>query len=253
MNDLHHLCSMPSFQEAILDTLIYFILVPMVYIAFAVFFIGTAVRLIKIFKAPKHPTTLQIFPDKNSKWLWALHDTFLFPTVRRHNPVLWIFLMLFHIGLLLLIIGHLELFAEFKLFQIIPHEIFLGQGYVGLILAIALLYFLFRRFKSPVRDLSVPEDYYLLILLFLIVIFGSEMDWARRWYGYEEMAVNDYREYLMSLLQLKPYLPETVTDTGHSFMLVLHVFFANLFLMFFPFSQSIHSFLSLPMNKLRRG
>jgi hypothetical protein len=36
-------------------------------------------------------------------------------------------------------------------------------------------------------------------------------------------------------------------------MLVLHVFFANLFLMFFPFSQVMHSFLSLPMNKLRRG
>jgi nitrate reductase gamma subunit len=244
---------MLSFQEAIVDTLIYFILVPMVYIAFAVFFIGTTVRLIKIFKEPKHPTTLQIFPDRNSKWLGALHDTFLFPTVRRHNPVLWIFLMLFHIGLLLLIIGHLELFAELKLIQIIPHEIFLGQGYVGLILAIALLYFLFRRFKSPVRDLSVPEDYYLLILLFLIVLFGSEMDWARRWYAYEEMTVSDYREYLMSLLQLKPYLPETVTDTGHSFMLLLHVFFANLFLMFFPFSQSMHSFLSLPMNKLRRG
>jgi nitrate reductase gamma subunit len=225
----------------------------MVYISFTVFVVGTAVRLIKILKEPKHPTTLQIFPDKNPKWLWALHDTFLFPTVRRHKPILWIFLMLFHVCLLFLIIGHLELFAEFKLFQIIPHEVFLGQGYIGLILGIALLYFLFRRFASPVRDLSVPEDYYLLILLFLIVIFGSEMDWARRWYGYEEMTVGDYREYMMSLLYLKPYLPETLTYTGHSFMLVLHVFFANLFLLFFPFSQSMHSFLSLPMNKLRRG
>jgi nitrate reductase gamma subunit len=36
-------------------------------------------------------------------------------------------------------------------------------------------------------------------------------------------------------------------------MLLLHVFFANLFLMFFPFSQLMHSILSLPMNKLRRG
>jgi nitrate reductase gamma subunit len=44
-----------------------------------------------------------------------------------------------------------------------------------------------------------------------------------------------------------------VTESGHSFMLVLHVFFANLFLLFFPFSQSMHSFLSLPMNKLRIG
>jgi len=235
------------------QTLIYFILVPMVYIAFATFFIGTTLRLIKIFRTPKYPATLQIYPEKNPKWLWALHDTFLFPSVRRHNPVLWIFLIAFHICLLLLVIGHLELFGEFAIFQIIAHDVFLGQGYIGLIMAIALLYFLFRRFSSPIRDLSVPEDYYLLILLFLIVIFGSEMDWARRWYGYEEMVVEDYQAYLWSLLKMQPDLPVAVTDSGHSFMLVLHIFFANLFLIFFPFSQSMHSFLSLPMNKLRRG
>jgi nitrate reductase gamma subunit len=225
----------------------------MVYVAFGSFFFGTIIRLVKIFREPEHPTTLQIYPEKKAKWLWALHDTFLFPTVRRHKPVLWVFLMLFHICLLLLIIGHLELFAEFKVFQIIPHEVFLGQGYIGLILGIALLYFLFRRFLSPLRELSVPEDYYLLILLFLVVLFGSEMDWARRWYYYEEMTVEDYRTYLMSLLFFSPELPDAVASSGHSFMLVLHVFFANLFLMFFPFSQSMHSFLSLPMNKLRRG
>ena len=45
-----------------METLIYFILVPMVYIAFATFFIGTTLRLIKIFREPKHPATLQIYP-----------------------------------------------------------------------------------------------------------------------------------------------------------------------------------------------
>ena len=109
------------------------------------------------------------------------------------------------------------------------------------------------RFRSPVRDLSVPEDYYLLILLFLIVLFGSQMDWARTWYGYGTMAVEDYQSYLVSLLCLKPELPESLMYSGHSFMMLLHVFFANLFLIFFPFSQSMHAFLSLPMNKLRRG
>jgi nitrate reductase gamma subunit len=225
----------------------------MVYVAFATFIIGTTVRLIKIFREPKHPTTLQIFPEKRPKWLWALHDTFLFPTVRRHKPVLWVFLMAFHICILLLIIGHLELFGEIKIFQIIPHNVFLGQGFVGLILSIALLYFLFRRFLSPVRELSVAEDYYLLILLFLVVLFGSQLDWAETWYGYEELTVGEYRMYLSSLLYLRPELPAEVIDSGHSFVLVLHIFFANLFLMFFPFSQSMHSFLSLPMNKLRRG
>jgi len=161
--------------------------------------------------------------------------------------------MLFHISFLLLIIGHLELIGDFRIFQIVQHEVFLGKGFVGLILSVSLLFFLFRRFASPNRDLSVPEDYYLLILLFLTVFFGSQMDWARRWYDYGNLSVVEYREYLSSLLYLKPHLSSDLTSSGHSFMLVLHVFFANLFLMFFPFSQVMHSFLSLPMNKLRRG
>ena len=236
-----------------METVYYVILVPMVYIAFAVFFLGTGLRLVKMFREPKHPATLQVFPEKQPKWLWALHDTFLLPTVRRHNPVLWIFLMLFHISFFLLIIGHIELIDDFRIFQVIEHEVFLGKGFLGLILSVALLYFLFRRFVSPNRELSVPEDYYLLILLFLTVIFGSQLDWARRWYEYGDLSVDDYRLYLSSLLWLRPELSANLTLSGHSFMLVLHVFFANLFLMFFPFSKIMHSFLALPMNKLRRG
>jgi len=235
------------------QTVYYIVLVPMVYAAVAVFFVGTVVRLVKMFRGPVHPATLQIFPEKRPKWLWALHDTFLLPTVRRHKPVLWVFLMIFHVSFLLLIIGHLELIAEFSIFQIIQHEVFLGQGFIGLILCVSLLFFLFRRFVSPNRELSVPEDYYLLILLFLTVLFGSQMDWARRWYEYGDLSVEDYRVYLSSLLYLRPELSSSLTLSGHSFMLVLHVFFANLFLMFFPFSKVMHSFLSLPMNKLRRG
>ena len=236
-----------------MQTVYFIILVPMVYLAFAVFFVGTIARIVTIWREPPNPTPLEIHPVKKPSWLWTLTDTFLFPTVRRHKPVLWVFLMAFHVCLLLLLIGHLELLADFALFQIIPHHIFLGNGFVGLIVAICLLYFLFRRFVSPVKDLSVPEDYYLLVLLFLVVIFGSEMDWARSWYEYGEMAVEDYRTYMLSLLVFKPELPYSTTFSGHSFMLILHVFFANLFLMFFPFSQLLHAILSLPMNKLRRG
>ncbi len=243
----------PCTKEASVEIVYYIVLVPMVYVACAVFVVGTIVRLVKILLEPKHPTTLQIYPEKRPRWLWALQDTFLFPTVIRHKPVFWVVLMLFHIAFLLLIIGHIELIAEIKIFQIIPHEVFLGKGFVGLILCLAVLYFLFRRLVSPYRDLSVPEDYYLLILLFLTFIFGSEMDWARRWYGYDSLTVDGYREYLSNLLYLKPYVSSDLTAPGHSFMLLLHVFFANLFLIFFPFSDFMHSVLSLPMNKLRRG
>jgi len=240
-------------KEVLMETLYYIVLIPMVYVAFAVFVLGTIIRLVKIFRESPAPGKLQIFPEKRPRWLWAVYDTFLFPTVLRHKPVLWIFLILFHVSFLLLIIGHLELIRELSFFQIIPHEVFLGKGFIGLVLSICLLYFLFRRFSSPVRELSVPEDYYLLILLFLTVFFGSEMDWARRWYYYDTISVDSYREYLFSLLALKPEMPYEITSSGHSFMLVLHVFFGNLFMIFFPFSQAMHSFLSLPMNKIKRG
>ena len=101
--------------------------------------------------------------------------------------------------------------------------------------------------------LLILEALLALVLLLLIVLFGSQMDWARRWYFYETVTVEQYREYLGSLLAFDPYLPAELTESGHSFMFLLHIFFANLFLMFFPFSQLMHSFLSLPMNKLRRG
>lgn len=234
-------------------TLYYLVLIPMVYVAFGIFFLGTGIRVYKIFNEPPNPTTLQIYPQENTGTLGLLYDTFMMPTVRRHKPLQWFFLMLFHISFLLVIIGHIELFNQFWFFQIIPHEIFIGHGYLGVFLCVTLLFFLFRRMVSPYRDLSVPEDYYLLILLFLTVVFGSEMDWARSWYGYAELSPEDYQSYLWSLLTLKPELPANVMFSGHSFMLVLHVFFANLFLIFFPFSKIMHSFFALPMNKLRRG
>lgn len=231
----------------------YIVLIPMVYLSFTVFVLGTIIRIVKISREPPNPIKLQIYPKRRPPWLYAIYDTFLFPAALRHKPVLWVFLILFHVSFILLILGHLELIRPFAVFQIIPHEPFMGHGFVGLILSLCLLFFLFRRFSSPVKELSVPEDYFLLILLFLSVIFGSEMDWARRWYGFDSITVGDYREYLFNLVIFKPALPNAVTSSGHSFMLVLHVFFGNLFLIFFPYSQAMHSFLSLPMNKLKRG
>jgi nitrate reductase gamma subunit len=234
--------------------ILYFIvLVPMVYLSFAVLILGTIFRIIKISREPPNPIKLQVYPERRPSWLWAIYDTFLFPTALRHKPLLWVFLMLFHIAFALLIIGHLELIRSFAVFQIIPHDPFLGYGFIGLTLSLCLLFFLFRRFSSPVKELSVPEDYYLLILLFLAVIFGNELDWARRWYGFDSITVDDYRRYLISLVTFKPIVPNALTASGHSFMLVLHIFFSNLFMIFFPFSQAMHSFLSLPMNKLKRG
>jgi nitrate reductase gamma subunit len=234
------------------DTLNYIILVPMVYISFAVLAAGLVYQITSILRKPALTIPLKVYPEKKPVWLHTLIDTFVMPAVFKSKPVMWFFLMVFHTCIFLLIIGHIELIHVFNIFQIIEHEIFLGKGFVGVALLISLLYFLFRRFSSHARNLSVPEDYFLLILLLLTVILGSELDWARTWFGFQEMTESEYQTYLISLLQLKPDISE-VTYSGHSFMLVFHVFFANLFIMFFPFSKMMHAIFTIPLNKIRRG
>ena len=234
-----------------LDTLTYIVLVPMVYAAAVVFLLGTVWRLSAIIRRPAFAPTLKIYPERRPAWLHALGDTFLLPMIRRHNPVLWFFLMLLHTTIILLVLGHLELFAEMPWLQLWPHEVFLGAGYTGVLCLVCLLYLLFRRFAPPSKDLSVPEDYFLLIILILTVIFGSEMHLARRIYGFDSMGVPEYREYLMSLVRLSPSI-DAVTMSGHGFMLALHVFFANIFIMVFPFSKMMHAVLSIPANMMRR-
>ena len=231
--------------------LTYFVLVPMVYAAILVFVLGTVWRLYSILRRPAFVPTLKIYPERSPAWLYALTDAFLLPMVRRHNPVLWVFLMLLHANIGLLILGHLELFAEMPWLQVWPHEVFLGAGFVGVLSFACLLYLLFRRFVPPAKDLSVPEDYFLLIVLLLTVVFGAEMHLARRIYDFSSMGVPEYREYLMSVVRLAPSV-DAVTGSGHSFMLALHVFFANIFIMVFPFSKMMHAVLSVPANMMRR-
>ena len=130
-----------------LDKLYYVIMVPMVYAAFGVFLLGVAGRSIRIVLAPRQKTTLQTFPRKEPAWLHAIIDTVLFPAMRTIRPALWAVTLIFHGALVLLVIGHLELIRDIRVLQIVPHQVFLGAGLVGLALTLSLLFFLFSRFS----------------------------------------------------------------------------------------------------------
>lgn len=234
-----------------MEVLTYLVLVPMTYAAALIFAVGMVWGLVRIMRRPAFVPSLKLYPERRPGWLFALADALFMPMVRRQSPVLWVALMLFHLSVLVLALGHLELFADMPWLQIWPHEIFAGAGLTGVTAFVCLLFLLFRRFVPPAKDLSVPEDYFLLIILLLTVVFGAEMHLARRLYGFDSIGVVEYREYLMSLVRLTPSVA-SVTGSGHSFMLVLHVFFANLLLMIFPFSKMMHFVLSIPANMLRR-
>ena len=117
---------------------------------------------------------------------------------------------------------------------------------MGILLMIALIYYLFRRLASPYKEISIPEDFILLFLLILAVVMGDYM----RFVG--KIHVPDYRAYLQSLLALKPAFPKALADSSTKWALDFHILFANLLLIFFPFSKLVHVIATFPANLARR-
>jgi nitrate reductase gamma subunit len=235
-----------------IDKIYYFITAPMVYLAVAWCVIGVSLRIAGILRAPRHPTTLKIFPETKRPIAGAVFDAFTLPTIREHRPVLWVFLMLFHVAFALLIIAHLDLIPQLRLTaKDSPHMI--GHGAVGAVLTISVAYLLFRRFRSPVREFSVPSDYILLALLFCLFITGDVISWANSWSesGFV-LTKQDFGAYLSGLVRFTFQDPREVLSGGHYSVLAVHVLLANLFLMVLPFSKIAHSFFAVPLNALRR-
>ena len=224
------------------ENIFYFIMVPMVYLAFATLAIGIAFKLVIVFRSPNVKGSLGVFPRERLRLWGILKESLAVPAAYRKSRLFWFFIMAYHIAFVLLVLGHLELVWDIGLIHLIPHEVFLGSGAVGITLIASVLYFFFRRFKSPYREISVPEDYLLLLLLFLAFFFGSHLHLADR-FGMEALhiPVEEYRAYLSSLVSFDPRLPVMITASPLFIILILHLFFANLFLMLFPFSKMIHS------------
>ena len=230
----------------ILNAIEYTILVPLLYFSVLFCILGIVWRLVKIFRSPPPPYSLKIYPSSKSAGLGALNDTFAMPQLRRHKPLFWVFLIVFHVSLLLLLLGHLDILPTIS---IVP-EIFLfffGAGLVGVGVTVSLLYFLFRRFRTPVRELTVPADYLLLFLILFLFLFGDLMSWGNSWTpnGFV-MTKQDFSLYFQGLAQFTFADPRAVLPGSHYHFVVIHVLLADLFFIILPFSKIVHAFLSYP-------
>lgn len=226
----------------------------MVYVAVAVFVVGMGYRIYEWLSIPKTGIKLGIFPKPSSgraRWLKLAKDSLVFPQTIEVDKKMWFFAILFHLGLLGAFIGHLRLLREWTpLVNLLGTKGmeqlgFLAGGSAGIILIIALAYYVIRRFASPYKDISVPEDYLLLGLILLIVIMGNHM----RFFGH--IPVADYRAYVHSLLVFKPAFTATLAASSTKWSFVLHIFFANLLFIYFPFSKLTHTIGTFAANLIR--
>ncbi len=151
----------------------------MVYVAVAIFLGGSVYRVIKWLRTPKSPVRQGMFPQPGGPLTRALKlgkDSLIFPQVLDTDRWMWFFVIGMHLAGIGLFIGHLRLIFEFTPIYNAVGPVTMENmaawvgGAIGISLFIAFTYFLLRRFKSPYRELSVPEDYLLLMLILLLVL-----------------------------------------------------------------------------------
>ncbi len=239
-----------------LDTLYHIVMVPMVYLAVAWCIFGVLYRVASILRAPAHPHTLALFPRSAGGSLRALVEALTWPTILRKAPVFWGMLVAFHLGLVVLVLGHIDLFPQVNLVPAGSRHM-VGWGLGGLLFTLPLLYFMNRRVKEPVRLISVPADYYLLLLLLFIALTGDSISWTNSWnppIGFVITKAELATHYFDRLAHLSFASPiEGMLVNSHTVVVALHVLAANLFLMILPFSKVMHTFLAVPLNRLRRA
>lgn len=155
------------------------------------------------------------------------------------NRYLWLGGLAFHWSLLIILFRHSRLFTE-----PVPSIVIFVRDIDGILqslipifyitditILIALTYLFIRRVIYPqIRYISLPSDYFALLLLLGVVIFGVLM---RLFYKVDIVGV---KELAMGMLTFHPTIPE-----GVGLPFYIHLFLVSTLLAYFPFSKIMHA------------
>ncbi|HOP84855.1 MAG TPA: sulfate reduction electron transfer complex DsrMKJOP subunit DsrM [Syntrophorhabdaceae bacterium] len=163
---------------------------------------------------------------------------------------LWIFAILFHWSMLIILLRHLKLFLE-----PIPHWIIMLQSldgifqshippvYISNVLVFIGLVFLFlRRLKRRVMYISLPSDFFVLFLIGGVIVSGMLLRYV---YRADILLV---KAFLFGLIYLNP-----IPYTGFGTMFYTHLCLISVLIAYLPYSKLMHMagvFLS-PTRNLR--
>ena len=151
---------------------------------------------------------------------------------------LWLFGILFHYSFLIIFIRHFRFFTEpvpgcIEILQKLDGfaEIGVPTFFLSeLLLVAAATYLLIRRLVIPqVRYISLPADYFPLLLILSVALSGVLM---RHFFKVDLLSV---KELFTGLISFNPGVP-----TGIGMIFYFHLFCVSLLMTYFPFSKLMH-------------
>lgn len=251
-----------------------YVLFGLAYISFAIFVIGTIWRVVNLARSAvplKIPTTSRQQPtfkfirrtlmdriDSPSNKFWAfvriLFVVFLFRDLFRNTRYyiekgqnvdtrwLWLFAMLFHYSLLIIVIRHLRFFTNpIPEFIRILEQIdgFVGVSIVppllisGITVLVSLAFLWGRRILlAKERSISLPSDHIILFFMAVIVISGLLMRYIVK------TDLTYVKMFALSLIT--GHLPSPEVSVNLHPLFIIHFTFVCITIAYIPFSKVMH-------------
>jgi nitrate reductase gamma subunit len=155
---------------------------------------------------------------------------------------LWLFGILFHYSMLVIVLRHLRLFLDPVPFPITCIELIdsvrfaagpgLAYYITDLLILVGLVALLLRRvLLRPVRYISLANDYFPLFLLLGIVISGISM----RYYLHDGVDIVAIKRLALGLVTFQPEITANIAPIFYT-----HIFLVSCLLAYFPFSKLMH-------------
>jgi len=200
------------------------------YVATVILIVGTGMKVLKFARTPA-PLKIPVSPAPRTKkgvWFRMFKEVAFFQSLFKSNKWIWIFAVLFHAGMLLVLLRHIRYFTQpvwgwVELIQPIG-------VYASFAMLIGLAGLLIRRIVVPrIRYISNPSDYLMLILFLGIVITGMGMKFVM---PVDILAV---KQFFLGLMRFQ------INELPASPAILIHLGLVALLMIIFPISKLMHA------------
>ncbi len=200
------------------------------YVATVIMIVGTGMKVLKYARTPA-PLKIPVSPAPRTRkgvWFRMFKEVAFFQSLFKSNKWIWIFAVLFHAGMLLVLLRHFRYFTQPVWWWV---ELIQPIGvYASFAMLIGLGGLLARRFVvARIRYISSPSDYLMLALLLGIVISGMMMKFVM---GTDILAV---KAFFLGLMRFQ--ILELPTQPG----VLIHLGLVAILMIIFPISKLMHA------------
>jgi nitrate reductase gamma subunit len=200
------------------------------YIATSILVVGLAYRIYQYTTVPA-PLKIPTMPaplTTGGVIVRLFMEVVLFKSLFRSNKWIWLFAMLFHGALWIILLRHLRYFIEPVWSWVVLVQPFGKYG--SFVMLFGLLGLLVRRmFVERIRYISSPSDYFMLILLLVIGGSGTLVSFVTR------TDIVQFKAFMLGVIYFD-WQP-IPTDV----FLLVHLSAVILLMIIFPFSKLLHA------------